>query len=271
VRTARLLRVDGQPVKRLGLGGNSETRPQWVDRAYRLGIDYFFFYSQAFEGMVDGVRALCQRHRDDVFVATGTENRDFESLTGSRDEALRTLGTPFLDIFYLEYISPADELSRVSDALAEVVRWKEAGLIRYVGVSVHDRELASDLAERPDVDVLMHRYNMAHRKSEVSVLARAEAADVPVVAFTCTRWGSLLRDHPGWSGNPPTPADCYQFAFSHPAIDLALTAPCSIRELEENVEALKRGDMSEAERDAWCAYGDLVYGDGTDAFETRWP
>ena len=266
-----ICRPDGQPVQPLGLGGTSQTRPQWADRAYRHGIDYFFFYSQSFSGMVEGVKSVCRRHRDGVVVATGSESRDIKSLRRSCEEALSALATPFIDIFYLEYVSPEDSDTAVADALGELADWKTSGTIRYAGASVHDRDLAERLIGTGTVDVLMHRYNMAHRKSEGAVLPAAEAVEIPVVAFTCTRWASLLKGHRAWSGETPTAVDCYRFALSNPAVQVALSAPGNLRELEENIGALNQGPMSEADRGAWCSYGDLIYGDGTDAFETRWP
>ena len=49
--------------------------------------------------------------------------------------------------------------------LDELRQWKTGGLIRFVGATAHDRSLARRLAADPRVDVLMHRFNMAHRKA----------------------------------------------------------------------------------------------------------
>ena len=266
-----LHRIDGKEVGCLGLGGTPNTRPQIVDRAFRLGIDYFFFYSLGFEGMIEGAASLCRRHREGVFVATGDESREPTEMVNVRDNALASLGTPELDVFYVEYVSPKDSWDAVIGALAEVSEWKARGLVRYVGASAHDRDLAGKIVETGLVDVLMHRYNMAHRKSEDTALSKAQAANVPVVAFTCTRWGSLLKGHPDWTGRRPTASECYQFALSHRSVRIAMTAPETIRKLEENVSGTVGEQMSPDNLQAWSEYGDLVYGEGTDAFETRWP
>lgn len=267
----KLSRADGLPVRSLGFGGTTETEPRMIDRAHRCGIDYFFFYSLAFKGMVEGLSRFCKTHREGIVVATGEESRDRDSLVKSRDGALQALGTEYLDIFYLEYVAPGEPAEDIDRALAEVAQWKESGIIRYVGASAHDRALAARLAETGQVDVLMHRYNMAHRRSEATVLPRAEAAGVPVVAFTCTRWGSLPKGHQDWGGLAPTAKDCYRFALSHAAVEVALTAPASLAELNENVGLVEEAVMSDSEKADWSRYGDLVYGDGMDAFETRWP
>ena len=55
------------------------------------------------------------------------------------------------------------------------------------------RSLAKQLAEDPRVEILMHRYNMAHRKAGEEVFPSAIRSKTPVVAFTATRWGTLME------------------------------------------------------------------------------
>jgi len=221
--------------------------------------------------MIRGVSTLGRRHREQIVIAAGDVSRSPDAMTRKRDQFLGLFDTSFLDIFFVEYVSPDDKPDDVRIALDLVSEWKEAGIIRYVGASVHDRDIARDLAESGQVDVLMHRYNMAHLKSEDSVLPRAKASGVPVVAFTCTRWGSLLNGHARWQAPVPTASDCYQFALSHSAVRLALMAPASVAELDQNIQNTCTDLLSDPDRAKWSEYGDLVYGDGMDAFETRWP
>src|SRR5262245_52293094 len=79
--------------------------------------------------------------------------------------------------------------------LDELWRWKESGWVRFVGATAHDRSLARRLAVDPRVDVLMHRFNMAHRKAAHEVFPVAAKARTPIVAFTATRWGTLLEPY----------------------------------------------------------------------------
>jgi hypothetical protein len=66
------------------------------------------------------------------------------------------------------------------------------------------------------MDFLMVRYNMAHTKSEWRLFPVARARDVPVIAFTSTRWNTLTQTHPAWQDLPPTVAQCMDFCASHP-------------------------------------------------------
>ncbi len=149
-----------------------------------------------------------------MIVASGSGSRKRGTLVSARRKILEGLGIETLDIFFAEYINPSDDFDAIfgeKGVLDELIRWKAEGTIRYVGATAHDRTLARRLAADPRVDVLMHRYNMAHRKSADDVFPAAQSAKTPVVAFTATRWRSLLESHAGWSGPPPSAVDCYRY------------------------------------------------------------
>jgi aryl-alcohol dehydrogenase-like predicted oxidoreductase len=117
----------------------------------------------------------------------------------------------------------------------------------------------------------MHRYNMAHRKAEDVLFPAAQVSKIPIVAFTNTRWGTLLQGHPEWPSTPPSAADCYRFSLYQPAIRLVLTAPKTLEQLKENLSVLTSPPMTAEEMDHWRVFGDVVYGTGKDSFETSWP
>jgi aryl-alcohol dehydrogenase-like predicted oxidoreductase len=179
-----------------------------------------------------------------------------------------------IDVFFAEYVNPGDAPEAVfgdGGALAELSQWKADGWIRYVGATAHDRRIARELAADPRVDILMHRYNMAHRKAAVEVFPTALQSKTPIVAFTATRWGTLLKSQEAWSGPPPTAADCYRFCLAQRAVKIVLTAPKTLGELKENLAALDAHVMNAKERAKWEKYGDFIYGQGRDRFETEWP
>jgi aryl-alcohol dehydrogenase-like predicted oxidoreductase len=262
--------LGGQPASRLGLAGRPGMEAGCVSLAHEAGVNYFFFYDLSAAGLLKGLKPLLARARDQVVVATGSEERAPGALRRYLEKVRQKLDVEQVDVFFAEYVSPQDDLEEVHRALEELHAWKEKGLIRRAGATAHSRALALELV-RGRCEVLMHRYNMAHRKSEDQVLPAALEAGVPVVAFTCTRWGSLLEGHREWKGEAPTAADCYRFALRHPAVRVALTAPETEEQLRENLAVLHRPALSQEEAAHWAEYGALVYGEGKDSFETEWP
>lgn len=236
-----IVTLKGQPASILGLAGNQSMDASCVRVAFEAGVNYFFFYNLSFDNLVDGLKPLLTAKREEVLVATGSENRDIHGLNQYLDKVRRRLNSDVVDVFFLEYVSPSDDLGQVQSILDELHTWKEKGLIRYVGATVHNRALALELISRGACEVLMHRYNMAHRKASEQVLPAALFAGIPVIAFTCTRWSSLLKGHPDWQQEVPSSADCYRYALQHPAVRLALTAPQTLTQLEENLALHNRG------------------------------
>ena len=263
--------LQGHSVSLLGLAGHQTMEPDFAAVAYAAGINYFFFYNLSYASLLEGLKPILADHRADVAIATGSLERDPSKLRQSLDQVRCHLKTDIVDLFFAEYISPTDDMAQIQIVLEELHTWKEKGLIRYVGATVHSRPLALELIQGNQCDVLMHRYNMAHRSAEETVLPAALQAGLPVVAFTCTRWGSLLKGHPDWSEAVPRATDCYRFALQQPAIRLALTAPATKAQLLENLSVLQTAQLPPEAIPAWQAYGDLIYGTGQDRFETQWP
>jgi aryl-alcohol dehydrogenase-like predicted oxidoreductase len=101
----------------------------------------------------------------------------------------------------------------------------------------------------------MIRYNAAHRGAETDVFPITTALQVPVVVYTCLRWGALLRatpdDPPGFAV-PRAPA-WYRFALQHPAVTVALMAPDNRAELDEDLTLLEAPGPLTAEEFALLA------------------
>lgn len=270
----RLITLDGTPASRLGLAAGPTQVPRCVRRGFAGGINFFFFYGPGNTAFIEELATLLPRKRDQIIVATGSGSRSIAGLRAARRRLTALLGIDLIDVFFIEYVHPGDDPDVVfgkNGLLDELRQWQESGSLRFVGATAHDRALARRLAADPRVDILMHRFNMAHRKAAHEVFPVAVKARTPIVAFTATRWGTLLEPHADWPGPAPTAADCYRYCLAQPAVQVVLTAPRSLAELEQNLDVLELPRMTKRERGQWERYGDLVYGAGKGAFETSWP
>ncbi|MCA9313970.1 MAG: aldo/keto reductase [Planctomycetes bacterium] len=266
-----LTTLSGQPSSRLALGAHPQTPGACVDVALAGGIHSFFFYDRHAAAVLEALATALPSRRDDTLLITGTEERDIKGVQNDLDAIRKRLGVDTVDAFLLLYVAPGEDIGDVDRLLDHLHEQREAGALRYVGASAHDRKQAERLARDPRVDVQMHRYNMAHRGAEKAVFPAALESDTPVIAFTCTRWGTLLAGHEEWEGPAPSAPDCYRFALAHPAVELALTAPHSVGELQQNLAVLDAPAPTPDEMAAWRAYGDIVYGGVPGEFETSWP
>lgn len=269
--------ISGMPASPLGLAAGEHQDSHCVALALDAGINFCFCYSTGSREFVAALKPLLSRARDDVIVATGSGARTASGLRAARRKAFAAFHVASIDVFLAEYVHPGDDEAAIFGAggvLDELHRWKMEGIIRYVGASAHDRVIARRLATDARVDVLMHRYNMAHRKAAVDVFLAAVEARTPVIAFTATRWGSLLAPPHSSRVAPPTAADCYRFCLAQPPVQIVLTAPRTVEEFRENVPVLTAPPMDPTCQAQWERYGDLIYQQGgaqQHAFESRWP
>ncbi len=146
-------------------------------------------------------------------------------------------------------------------ALEYLAEARRAGRVRLMGLTSHQRPLAASIARGGELDLLMIRYNAAHRGAEQDVFPTTQALGLPVVVYTCLRWGALPRgtpeDPPGFE--LPRPPAWYRFALQHPAVTVALTSPANRAELEEDLAVLEaRGPLSPEEYESLAAHGQRV-------------
>jgi aryl-alcohol dehydrogenase-like predicted oxidoreductase len=270
----RLTTLDGTPASCLGLAAGPKQDPRCVRRAFAGGVNYFFFYGPGNRSFIEEVAVLVARKREQIIVATGSGSRRVAGLRAARRRLAAFLGIGLIDVFFIEYVHPGDNpdvMFGKNGVLDELSQWKESGWVRFVGATAHDRLLATRLAADPRVDVLMHWFNMAHRKASHEVFPAAAKARTPLVAFTATRWGTLLEPYAEWAGPPPTASDCYRYCLAQPSVHVVLTAPRSVVELEQNLDVLELPPMSKQKCVRRQRFGDLVHGAGKGAFETSWP
>jgi aryl-alcohol dehydrogenase-like predicted oxidoreductase len=146
------------------------------------------------------------------------------------------------------------------EVFEEFQRFKDEGKIRAFGISTHDRKLAGNLCSRGALDVIMMRYNAAHRGAEQDIFPFLATHSPGVVSYTATRWGYLLRSPKGSTQEMriPTAGQCYRFVLSNPRIHVCLTAPSNIHQLRDNLDALELGPLSDEDMRFISEFGDRV-------------
>lgn len=250
----------GPRVFRLGLSASYFPGRKTVHRAFDRGVNVFFGYGWDFQ-MMRALRDLGRGHRGEIVVATGAYNLIWghTSVRKTLERRLRQLQTDYIDLFlFLGVMKPAQLPERV---VSELVRLREEGKARRVGISCHDRRFAGRLASEGVLDSFMIRYNAAHRGAEDDIFPHLAQHDPALVSYTATRWTALLRAPKGYPRGRrlPTAPECYRFVLGNPAVDVCLTAPRNRRELDENLAAVARGPLDEDDLAFMRAFGDRVH------------
>jgi predicted aldo/keto reductase-like oxidoreductase len=231
------------PVTRLGLAtrGNTSLTAEDVALAVERGVNYLNWC-----GYDDGIAQALRRkliERERVVLAMQLDARDAASVEAELENAFRTLSTRRIDVVTFYYVESRREWEQITardGALKMLEAEKQNGRVGLIGLTTHQRKLATECALTQKLDLLMVRYNAAHRGAEQEVFPITERLGIPVVVYTAQRWGALRRgtpgDPPGFS--PPAATEWYRFALAHPAVSVVLMAPNGRRELEENLTLL---------------------------------
>ncbi len=248
----------GKRVFRLGLSASYGLDEAGAREALASGMNYVF-WSPFAKPLTRALRELLPRDRERLVLVGGpTLGWCGRSVRRGAERALRELRTDYRDVLQLVWLGKMSAWTR--GTVAELVRLKEEGKVRALGVSIHDRERAGRLAEDSPLDLLMIRYNAAHPGAERDVFPHLARRRPAVVAYTATSWTKLLRAPRGWKGTVPTAGDCYRFCLSSPHVDVVLCAPGKAERLRENLRAVEKGPLSAEEMASLRAFGAAVHG-----------
>lgn len=255
----RVLGRTGLSVSRIGLAGGYKVPTIAVERAFHeYGINYFYWVGRK-PGMGEALKSFVKTRRDDIVIAVQSYDHTGLWLRGSAEKALKQLGIDQVDIFFLGWCNsmPGKRVMDVSQKL------KEEGKIRFLGITGHNRSFHGECARRGDspFDVHQFRYNAAHRGAEEDILKHLPENRPGLTTYTATDWGKLLKPKKMPDGERPLTASCcYRFALSHPDVDLCLAGPRNAKEMEEGLQALSDGPLSQEESMRIRKIGDYIYG-----------
>jgi predicted aldo/keto reductase-like oxidoreductase len=259
-----------KPVARLGLAtrGDAEITPDDVLYAVERGVGFLNWPGFA-EGP-DGADSLSAAvaslgaRRDEVVVCVQFGAREAREAAAELSSLLRELRTDYVDVVTLYYVEAEDEWAQIiapGGAMETLIAAKRNGAVRRIGITSHQRLLAARIARTGLIDLLMIRYNAAHRGAEADIFPLASELRLPVIAYTALRWGALLKATPSDRQDfvPPAAPLWYRFVLQQPAVSVVLAAPHTRVELEEALDVLAANEpLPPNELESLRAHGERV-------------
>ena len=231
------------PVCRLGLATRGNTHLTQDDALFALeqGLNYWNWCGHE-DGMAAAIRQLGSQ-RKQVLIAAQLWARDSRGSKAELEQVFERLRVDHLDVATLYYVERTEEWREITSpggALEGLRNAQDRGQIGMIGLTTHQRRLAVQILQEGLLDLLMLRYNAAHRGAENAIFPQAEVSKTPLIAFTALRWCDLLKqtpeDPPDFT--PPAVHDWYRFVLAHPAVSIALAAPDNRGELLQTLRLL---------------------------------
>ena len=227
----------------------------------------YWVWGRGFGKVTDGIREVIKHERENHVVSMLGWGFFGWQVRRSVENALRKLGTEYLDVFKLGWLGRTSIYSEgIIDTLLKLKREQK---ILSIGTSIHDRKRAGRLALNSKIDLFMIRYNAKHTGAEQDIFPHLSKRNPTVVSYTALAWGQLIRPlkgifMPSWPGRgsfngpPLSPELCYRFVLSNPNVHVVLTGPQNREQLRQNIDAIKQGPLEPDEMKWVRQYGQLV-------------
>ena len=181
-------------------------------------------------------------NRDDLFLATKVRTEGQAAGIEQMEESLRRLRTDRIDLMQVH------NLVDVETQLATLREWKEAGRIRYLGITTsfhRQHEAFEQVMREQDMDFIQVNYSLGDRAAGERILPLAADRGMAVLVNLPYARGRLFqrvgeRPLPEWAAE----FDCgswgqffLKFVLSHPAVTCAIPGTAKMTYLEDNLGA----------------------------------
>jgi len=250
VRRYRPLGSAGFEISDISFGCSDLDDPEVVRRALERGINYFDTspdYSDANSEMAlgEGIRGF---PRDRVFVASKfcTPKGHLRSrlpvadVIAAVEESLQRLGTDYLDLVHIHAVNSIDRLMDASIHEA-FDRLKEAGKVRFLGVSSHTADLERVMRHAVECgrfDVIMVAYNFESWPELEGIFRRAHQRGVGVVAMKTLKgaYHSKLADFTPTERESFAQA-AFKWVLSNPSVSGLVISISRLEQIDEYLYA----------------------------------
>jgi len=247
MKSMRLGRTELQ-VSRVGIGGIPLQRPaeaeavRVVQRALDLGVT-FIDTAAGYGPSEERIGLALEGRRQGVVIATKSGQADAAGARQELERSLRRLRTDYIDVWQLHNYSTAERYAQAlgpGGALEMAQAARQAGLIRYIGLSSHNPGVAARAIASGLFDTIQYPMNYIALEAADALLPLAEQHDVGVIAMKPFAGGMLSR------------ADLaikYLLQFDRVIADPGVQ---SVAEVEELVGVVESGDWALGPED-WAA------------------
>lgn len=264
----RTLGKSGIRVSRLGFGSHLSVenrkdprgRDRQIQEGFENGINLYDIYDHGGYKQFEPMSKSLADKRNSVLISLVSVEED------SRKEvegALRTFNTDHIDLYRIVYRDREGAYEKGDEALELLLRMKEEGKIRAVGVVCHREYGLTYAAEHFPIDYIMMPINFHHNKawfddepdkySDVMPICRSKGIGVlgikpmggdPMAAYA-QHIGLLAPDYRG----PSYPKAAYRYLWQNPDITSVLPSINSNGELWDAFDSFWRPDFRKEDRD----------------------
>lgn len=278
----------GLKVSEIGLGCEGFSEDEYrntkrlFDEAERQGINYFDLYASdpkvrasvgdALEGRRE--KFIIQSHLCSIWKnGQYKRSRNIDEVRAGMKEMLSLLKTDYIDVGMIHYVDSLADWKGIADGpvLAYAKELKEKGVIRHIGLSSHNPQVALEAVKSGNIEVLMfsvnpcydlqpasedveelwaeknyeeHLVNMDPERQELYEVC--QSLGVGITVMKAFGGGDLLDEKLSPAGKALTVNQCLHYALTRPAVATVLAGAHSVEQLRTS---LAYEDASDEEKD----------------------
>lgn len=156
-----------------------------LQRAYDKGIN-FYDTANAYRDSENKMGAALASVRSNIIIASKTMKRDGNGALEQLENSLRALRSDYIDLYQLHQIAQQKDWEAVTapgGALEAVLKAKEQGKIRYIGVSSHSLPMAIKLVESGIFSTIQFPFNFIETAAQAELFPAAVEAGMGIIGM----------------------------------------------------------------------------------------
>jgi aryl-alcohol dehydrogenase-like predicted oxidoreductase len=187
----------GMLVNRIGFGGipiqrlSFDDTDRLLEKAFDSGIN-FFDSARAYTDSEEKMGRVLSKHRDKVYLASKTLNRTADGAAADVEISLKNFKTDYIDLYQCHNIPNEADLEKIlapGGALEALIKAKEAGKIRHIGVTIHKPWIGVKALEH--FETVQAPFNVIECAALEKLIPEAKKKKVGLIAMKPVAGGAL--------------------------------------------------------------------------------
>ena len=171
---------------------SKEVAVKLLREAYEGGMR-FFDTARAYTDSEEKVGEAFDSMRDKIYIATKTHAKTPDGFWRDLETSLKLLRTDYIDIYQLHM---APQCYRPGDGTGMyecLVKAKEQGLIRHIGITAHKLMVAQEIVESGLYETLQYPFSYLSSEKEIALVNACVKADIGFICMKALAGGLITR------------------------------------------------------------------------------
>lgn len=176
------------PVQRV----SEETAVYLLRKAYENGID-FYDTARAYTDSEVKLGLAFEGMREKIYIASKTMSENAEGFWKDLEQTLTNLKTDYLDLYQFHNPSFCPKPGDGSGLYEAMVKAKEQGRIRHIGITNHRLAVAHEAIDSGLYETLQFPFNYLSGEKELELVEKCKAADMGFIAMKALSGGLITN------------------------------------------------------------------------------